>query len=79
MNAGDSTADELTPAERRLSEHLELLRSSPPIVAPGLVPRVLRGVRWQRAIRDPLVLVGAVAAAVAEGFSVLFKPPAGRS
>jgi hypothetical protein len=79
MNAGDSPADELTPAERRLSEHLELLRASPPIVAPGLVPRVLRGVRWQRAIRDPLVLVGAVAAAVAEGLAVLFKPPAGRS
>jgi hypothetical protein len=79
MNAGDSPADELTPAERRLTEHLELLRASPPIVAPGLVPRVLRGVRWQRAIRDPLVLVGAVAAAVAEGLSVLFKPPEGPS
>jgi hypothetical protein len=79
MNAGDSPADELTPAERRLSEHLELLRASPPTVAPGLVPRVIRGVRWQRAIRGPLVLVGAVAAAVAEGLSVLLKPPAGRS
>lgn len=76
MNAGDSSADELTPAERRLTEHLELLRASPPTVAPGLVPRVIRGVRWQRAIRDPLVLVGAVAAALADGLSVLFKPPA---
>jgi len=79
MNAGDWTADELTPAERRLNEHLELLRASPPTVAPGLVPRVLRGVRWQRAIRDPLVMVGTVAAALAEGLSVLFKPRAGRS
>jgi hypothetical protein len=79
MNAGDSPADELTPAELRLTEHLELLRASPPIVAPGLVPRVLRSVRWQRAIRDPLVLVGTIAAAVAEGLSVLFKPPAGPS
>ncbi len=78
MNAGDSPADELTPAERRLTEHLELLRASPPIAAPGLVPRVLRGARWQRAIRDPLVLVGTVAAAIAEGLGVLFKPPAGR-
>jgi hypothetical protein len=79
MNAGDSTADELTPAERRLTEHLELLRASPPTVAPGLVPQVIRGVRWQRGIRDPLLLVGAVAAAVAEGLSVLIKRPAGRS
>jgi hypothetical protein len=79
MNAGDHHADELTAAERRLTEHLELLRASPPIVAPDLVPRVLRGVRWQRAIRDPLVLVGAVAAAVAEGLSIFFKPPASGS
>ncbi|MBV9337308.1 MAG: hypothetical protein JO243_15610 [Solirubrobacterales bacterium] len=79
MNAGDSPAEDLSPAERRLTEHLELLRASPPAVSPGLVPRVIRGVRWQRAIRDPLVLVGAVAAAVAEGLSLLFKPPVGRS
>ena len=76
MNAGDSPAEELSPAERRLTEHLELLRASSPIVAPGLVPRVLRGVRWQRAIRDPLVLVGTVAAALAEGLRALCKPPA---
>jgi len=78
MNEGDSPAEELTPAERRLTEHLELLRATPP-ATPALVPRVIRGVRWQRAIRDPLVLVGAVAAAVAQGLSVLFKPPAGGS
>jgi hypothetical protein len=79
MNAGDSPADELTPAERRLTQHLELLRASPPTGAPQLVPRVIRGVRWQRAIREPLVLVGAVAAAILEGLSLLRKPPAGGS
>ena len=79
MNAGDSSADDLTPAERRLTQHLELLRQSPPTGAPGLVPRVIRGVRWQRAIRDPLVLVGTVAAALAEGLGILFRGPEDRS
>ena len=79
MNTGDSPADDLTPAERSLAKHLELLRASPPTGAPGLVPRVIRGVRWQRAIRDPLLLVGAVAAAVAEGLGLLTRRPDDRS
>ena len=76
MSADETPAD-LTPAERRLAEHLELLRASPPSATPQLVPRVIRGVRWQRAIRDPLLLVGAVAAALVEGASVLLKPSGG--
>ena len=79
MNAGDSSAEDLTPAERSLAQHLELLRASPPIGGPGLVPRVIRGVRWQRAIREPLLLVGAVAAALQEGLSLLFGRPEDRS
>lgn len=79
MNAGETPTDDLTPAERRLTEHLELLRASPPAPAPDLVTRVIRSVRWQRAIRGPLVLIGAVAAAIADGLGLLFKPPAGRS
>lgn len=79
MNAGDPPSDELSSAERRLTQHLELLRASPPTGAPQLVPRVIRGVRWQRAIREPLVLVGAVATAVLDGLGLLFKPPAGGS
>jgi hypothetical protein len=73
MNAGDSPVDDLTPAERRLTMHLEVLRVSPPSGGPELVPRVIRGVRWQRAIRDPLVLVGAVATAIADGVGLLFS------
>lgn len=76
MNAGDPPADELTPAERRLTEHLELLRDSPPTAAPQLVGRVIRGVRWQRAAREPLMLVGEVAAAVFDGLALLFTPSA---
>lgn len=79
MNAGDPPAEELSPAELRLSQHLELLRASPPTGAPQLVPRVIRGVRWQRAVRDPLVLVGAVATAVFDGLAALFTPPSGGS
>jgi hypothetical protein len=79
MNAGDSPADDLTPAERSLDQHLELLRARPPIGAPGLVPRVIRGVRWQRAVRDPLLLVGAVAAALRDGLGLLFGRSEDRS
>jgi hypothetical protein len=75
MSAGESPPDDLTPAERRLTKHLELLRASPPTGTPHLVPRVIGSVRWQRAIRDPLVLVGAVATALAEGLGLLFKRP----
>lgn len=76
MSTGDPPDDDLTPAERRLNQHLELLRASPPIGAPSLVPRVIRGVRWQGAIRDPLMLVGVVAGALAESIGLLFTPPA---
>lgn len=79
MNAGDSSAEDLTPAERGLAQHLELLRASPPVDSPGLVARVIRGVRWQRAVREPLLLVGAVAAALREGLGLLFGRPEDRS
>jgi hypothetical protein len=79
MSDGEDPADDLTPAEGRLSEHLELLRANPPTAAPELIGRIIRSVRWQRAIRDPLVLVGAVASAIAESLRLLVKPPAGRS
>jgi hypothetical protein len=79
MNAGDSAADELTPAERRLTQHLELLRASPPTAAPQLVATVIRGVRWQRAVREPLALVGVVASAVVDGLALLFGPGRGES
>ena len=78
MTAGENPED-LSPAERRLAQHLQLLRASPPAATSDLVLRVIRGVRWQRAIRDPLVFVGAVTAALAEGLSLLFKPRRGHS
>lgn len=74
MNEGDPLADDLSPAERRLTQHLELLRASPP-ATPALVPRVIRGVRWQRVVRDPLVLVGTVATAAVEWLALVFGAP----
>jgi hypothetical protein len=79
MSDGEDPADDLSPAEGRLSEHLELLRANPPTAAPELMGRIIRSVRWQRAVRDPLVLVGAVASAIGETLRLLLKPPAGRS
>jgi hypothetical protein len=76
---GSENADARSPAERRLAQHLQLLRASPPTATPDLVRRVIRGVRWQRAVRDPLVFVGAVAAALVEGLGLLLKPRRGRS
>ncbi len=71
MTDGERPADELSPAEQRLSEHLELLRADPPTAAPELITRIVRTARWQVAIRDPLVLVGAVATALGESVRLL--------
>jgi hypothetical protein len=79
MSDANNPAEDLSPAEGRLSEHLELLRASPPAAGPELIARIVRRARWQRAIRDPLVLVGAVASAIAESLRLFFKPPVGRS
>ena len=76
MSDGENPADDLTVAERRLSEHLELLRASPPTAAPELVTRILRRARWQSTIRDPLVFVGAVAVAISEAVFLLSGPSA---
>ena len=72
MTNGDPPADELSPAEQRLSEHLELLRANPPTAAPDLIGRIVRTARWQAAVRDPLVLVGAVALALGESIRLVF-------
>jgi hypothetical protein len=67
----EDPAEDLTPAERRLSEHLELLRGSPPTATPELITRIVRRARWQSTIRDPLVFVGALALGLSEALSLL--------
>jgi len=58
---------ELIPAERRLAEHLELLRAEGPQPGTELVPRVVRTVRWQRVARAPLRVAGMIAGAFFDG------------
>ena len=72
--AGPGDGD-VTPAHQRLSEHFELLRSDPPTAAPELIALILRRARWQVAVRDPLVFMGAISGAVAEGVALLLRPP----
>ena len=77
MSVDDNHDDDLTVAERRLSEHLELLRASPPTAAPELIARIIRRARWQEPVRDPMVFVGVVVAAVGEALVLLSGPSAG--
>ena len=60
------------PAERRLAEHLELLRDSPPSPGTSLVPRVVRTARWQSFLRAPLRVVGMIGFAFVQGLTTLF-------
>jgi hypothetical protein len=71
MSVDDNQDDDLTAAERRLSEHLELLRASPPSAAPELIARIVQRARWQEPIRDPMVFVGVVVAAIGEAVVLL--------
>lgn len=60
------------PAERRLDEHLDLLRASPPAPGTALVPRVVRRARWQSYLRAPLRVVGMIGFAFVSGLGALF-------
>lgn len=73
----DDHDDDLTPAELRLSEHLELLRASPPTAAPELIARIIQRARWQGAIRDPMIFTGVVVAAIGEALVLLSGPATG--
>ena len=64
-------ADSSSPAERRLDEHLDALRSGWPVPGTSLVKRVVRTARWQRAVRAPLKVVAMIAGAVLDGLSGL--------
>ena len=60
-------------AERRLDEHLELLRTTPPAPGTSLVPRVMRRARWQTYLRGPLRVVGMIGSAFGQGLAALLR------
>jgi hypothetical protein len=64
-------ADDLSASERRVVEHLALLRAEPPRAGGALVARVTRTFRWQRAVRVPLRAAAFVAASVFDGLALL--------
>ncbi len=70
--------DELTAAERGLRDHLQLLRQDAPRASTAIVSRVVRSARWQRAIRRPLLAIGALTATVGEALRLLIKAPGER-
>lgn len=66
--------EELTPAERSLAQHLELLRTEPPTAPGAMVTRIIRAVRWQRALRRPLIAIETFAGALRDGFRLFLAP-----
>jgi hypothetical protein len=63
--------ERMTAAERRLAEHMSLLREEAPEPGRALVRRVVRTARWQRSVRAPLRVAGALAASVIDGLGAL--------
>ncbi len=61
-------------AERRLAEHLELLRTDRRQPSLALAGRVVRTARWQRVARAPLRVIGMLAGSVLDGITRLVAP-----
>jgi hypothetical protein len=78
-NGPREPSEELTPTERRLKEHLELLRTDPPTGSALMVTQIVWAARWQRAVRRPLLAFAALAAAISDGVRLLLGSRAGRS
>ncbi len=79
MNGPQEPPEAMTPAERGLHGHLELLRVDAPPAPSSMVAKIVRAARWQRAVRRPLLAMGALAAAVIDGVRLLFGSPTSRS
>ncbi len=79
MTAAGEPPEPLSPAERGLEEHLQLLRADAPSPPAPLVGDILKAARWQHAVRRPLLVVGAVAAAVSDAIRLLLGSPSKRS
>jgi len=66
---------EISPeAQRRLAEHLELLRTDRRQPSLALSGRVVRTARWQRFARAPLRVIGMLAGSLLDGITRLVAP-----
>jgi len=66
------SADEpRSPADDRLDEHLDLLRTDVPAGDDALPARIAHAARWQGAVRAPLKAAASLLGAVAHGLAVL--------
>jgi hypothetical protein len=70
VSPASEPGDGLSAAERRLIEHLEIVKAEPP-AGRSLVTRVVRSARIQRALREPLQAVAVLARAVLDGLAGL--------
>ncbi len=68
--SADEDIEQLSSAERRLNEHLAVLRGTPHAPA-SLLPGIVRTARWQRALRLPLLSLGHLAATVGDTIRLL--------
>ncbi len=78
MIAADEPPEPLSPAERRLEQHLQLLRSDAPRPPAALVANIVKAARWQRAVRRPLLVVGTLATTVSDAIRLLLDSPSNR-
>lgn len=75
---GPDPREELTPSERRLHEHLELLSGADaPQPTTALVRHIVRRARWQLALRRPLLAVATISQAAVDAVRLLFSPRPG--
>lgn len=79
MSGHEDRFDELTAAEQRLYEHLDVLRERAPHAPGTITRRVIQTARWQQAVRRPLLSIGALAATVVHAVRLLLTPPDSRS
>lgn len=70
----DEPGEPTPEAERRLAEHLELLRADRRQPGVALTRRVVRTARWQRAVQAPLRVAGMIAGSLLDGILRLMAP-----
>ena len=75
MSDEERPDEEPSAAEERVLALLTLLRTDAGRDDPTLVATVMRHLRFQRAVREALTAVGAVAGAVSDGVAVILGVP----